>query len=812
MRITDLDGSWILNGEDENGNAISIEASVPGCVHTDLQNAGILGDIFSRDNSKKCQWIESKDFTYVKKFTVTELFGNAVIVFDGLDTYCGVYLNGQLLGECSDMHIPYEFEADGIIVKGENTLEVKFRSPVREVEGMPNHAGAFTTERMNTRRIQCTYSWDWVDRFVTMGIYRSCRLEFREPNTIEEYYIYTADINPYTAQLHLKVYIRDFVNCGDELNIKIVSPRGKTVFSKKRIIITPTLEEYIDIPDPQLWYPNGYGEHPLYELTLETAADTVKSKMGIRRLTIIQPVDDPDSEYARIAETLKKEDFLQNPDKNEVFSGFTLLCNGIKIMCRGANWVPCDPFPSAETPDKIRTLLELGAEGGVNMLRVWGGGIFEQDAFYENCDRLGILVTQDFLMACGSYPENEEWFINALKREARAAALRLRNHCCLAWWSGDNENAVNGNENRTDFDGYRAATFGIQPVLGQLDPQRYFLASSPYGGDKYCSATRGTTHNTYYLGDFFSYVRNSDFSDYREYFSKYLNRFNAEQPAIGMPFVSSLRKFLTDEDIFGGDTSMSEYHTKNNPGLGAVTLYGYVDMMSRKIFGDFRSGEDRVLKMQLLQCEWVRLSLELFRRNKWYSSGIIYWMFNDCWPAANGWSLIDYYAKPKPAYYVFKRCSRPVIASIERKDNNLNVYICNDGLENAEGSGKLYLYDFAEKRVKLSYGFLFVCAANESDKVFTVSCEEYDAIRGGSTVLLCDIESNLGSDRAFFINDRYSDLALSYMYPEISEDDGGYSVSSETFLPFALCDTGDTVVNENSFPLLPGERVYIGKL
>jgi beta-mannosidase len=152
--------------------------------------------------------------------------------------------------------------------------------------------------------------------------------------------------------------------------------------------------------------------------------------------------------------------------------------------------------------------------------------------------------------------------------------------------------------------------------------------------------------------------------DYREYFSRFLFRFNAEQGVLGMPFVSCLKKFMTEEDIFGDDTYMSEFHTKNNPGLPVRTIYGYVDIMSKKIFGDFKDGADRVLKMQMLQCEWVRLSLELARRNKWYSSGIIYWMYNDCWPAANGWSLVDYYANPKPSYYAFKRAAKPVMGFV----------------------------------------------------------------------------------------------------------------------------------------------------
>ena len=803
MKRINLSGEWLLYGKDENGNNIKATATVPGCVHTDLQNCGILGDIFKRDNSKTCQWIENNDFSYEKIFEISEIYENAYIKFDGVDTYCDIYLNDIQIGSCDDMHIPYSFAVDGIIKFGNNKLTVKFRSPIKEVESMPERHGAFTTERMNTRRIQCTYGWDWVDRFVTMGIYRPCYLEFYETADILSHYIYTNDINPYTAQLHLTVKIRSRGNQDSPLSLEVIDDCGKTVFKKERIILENILEEYIDIVNPKLWYPNGYGEQPLYTLILKTPTDESISKFGVRKFTLIQPVDEEDSDYYNIATEIKKEDFLQNHDKNKEFSSFTLLCNNVKIMCKGANWVPCEPFPSAESAEKIEKLIKLGKNAGVNMLRVWGGGIFEIDEFYDLCDKYGIIVTQDFLMACGSYPEDEKWFIEALNKETEAAALRLRNHTCLAWWSGDNENAVRGNENTTNFKGYRAANYGILPILRRLDPQRYFLPSSPYGGDRYCSATRGTTHNTYYLGALFGYVKKSDFNDFTEYFNKYFNRFNAEQPALGMPFVSSLRKFLTDEDIFGDDTTMSEFHTKNNPGFGGTTIYEYIDMMTKKLFGDYKNGADRVIKMQYLQCEWIRLSLELFRRRKWYSSGIVYWMFNDCWPAANGWSILDYYANPKPSYYVFARCSKPVIASFERKGNKLDLFVCNDGLTDYKGKGKIYLYDFKIRKSLFEDKFEFISKANESYSVFSINGEKYDSLRNSGTILLCDIEGEFGFDRAFFIDRKYADLDLVYKYPEIDRiSDKKFIVKCDAFLPFAICDTDDNITSDNCFTLI----------
>lgn len=799
-----LNGQWNLSGLGLNDEPICIAGTVPGCVHTDLQRAGLLGDIFWRDNSKSCRWIEDRDFTYTKTFTVEDPAGNAWIEFDGLDTYCDVLLNGKQIGAADNMHIPYAFPVDGVLRDGENVLQVKFRSAVREVAGFPQAPAAFTAERLRTRRIQCTYSWDWVDRFVTCGIYRDVRLVFRNPNEIDNVYVYTKNINPYAAQLHMDIAIRDIVPETDWVHIEIADPDGRTVFEKSRKILTPLIGENIDIRDAKLWYPAGYGAQSLYTIKVSTPTSGKQFRYGIRELTILQLEDLPGSEEETLCREIQNLPFVKEFDRNRSTAGFTLLCNGVKIMCKGGNWVPCEPFPSNETPEKIRRLLSLAVLGNVNMLRVWGGGIFERDEFYDICDELGILVTQDFLMACGTYPEKEQWFLDALAQETKAAALRLRNHACLAWWSGDNENAVHGNENKTDFDGYTAATYGILPTLREYDPMRYFLPSSPYGGDMYSSATRGTTHNTFYLGAIFQAIRESDLSEYRDLFGSMYSRFSAEQAALGLPFVSSLRKFMTEEDIFGEDRTVSEFHTKNNPGLD-LSLFEYINIMTRKLFGEYTDGKDRARKQQMLHCEWIRVTLEAHRIHKWFSSGILYWMYNDCWPAANGWSIVDYYARPKPAFYAFQRAAKPVIVSLEKKNGNILVHCCNDSLETVSGEGKLYLHDIHTGENLWESVFAIQTDVNSSAVVHTVPYSELRQMLTNGTVLICDAETNLGNDRAFFLEGRFCDLDLDYTEAEIiSREAEEITVRAKSFTPFVLLDE-EKLLEENCFMLKTGE-------
>ena len=811
-KIIDLCGAWRLNCNDSPIGAIDVAGNVPGCVHTDLIDHKIIENIFYRDNSKNVQWIENCDFTYTKTFFVDELRDGAYLEFDGLDTYADVYLNGVKLGEVDDMFIPYEFCADEVLREGENVLEVRFFSPVKRVEGLPLYAGAFTRERMNTRRIQCTYSWDWVDRFVTMGIYRPVRLAFREKNEIDSIYVYTSDVNPYSAQIKLEISLRDFCACKDVVHIEICDPDGNAVISKDRVALQDKIYDTFDIADAKLWYPAGYGEQPLYTVTVTSPTSQRVEKIGIRKVTIIQIEDPEGSEYKKQSLELQKLPHLAEFDKNQSPAGFIIAVNNVKIMCKGGDWVPCDPFPSSESPEKITRLLEMSVAGGVNMIRVWGGGIFERDEFYTECDRLGILVSQDFLMACGTYPEHEEWFIKALNKETRAAALRLRNRACLVYWCGDNENAVYGTENTDNFPGYRSATFGAEPVLRELDPHRCFLASSPYGGELYGSGTRGTSHVTSYLGDIFPYITNTDMKDYRNYFDRMLTRFCCEYPAFGMSFVSSLEKYMTREDIFSDDSmKMLEFHTKNNPYLGTTLFDTYLGM-AQKVFGEFTSGEDRIRKYQLVHCDLVRLSMELYRRNKGYSWGLTYWMLNDCWPAAAGWSLIDYYACPKPAYYTFKRSAKPVIAAVSEKCGKLSLHLCNDSLSSVSGNAKLYVYDFKNDRELWIKNISFNIAENASEKVFECDLSELDSLLCQNTVIICDLVSNAGDDRAFFVKDRFSDLDLEFTAPVIlSETDDEYVITTEKFNPYVMIDV-PYLLSDNCFALKAGEKKTIKKL
>jgi len=793
MKIIDLNGKWNGRCIYRDGTGFEYIANVPGSAISDLISDGKLPeDIFLEKNADKVSEYENCDYIYKTEFDYIDNSSNVFLYFDRIDTYADVYLNGEKIYHSENGNISHEICVKGSLKNSKNELEIRLYSPIEWVKDRPLRRGAFTCERMNTRRMQCTYGWDWVARFVTVGL-GICHIKIygEDEARIDSVYIVTTDTDEECANIRADVsFIGDYK--GRIFSTKILDPDGKTVYFSERFCAEEFMRIDMDIPAPKLWYPAGYGNQPLYTFILADGNEVLyKERFGIRTVKIVQIPDQKGSTSYEKCLYIKNKDY----DFNESFSGFTLKVNGEKVFCRGANWVPCVPFNVGDVSKRQTEILELCAEAGVNMLRIWGGGAFETEHFYDECTRLGIMVTQDFLMACGAYPEDEDWFIEELKKEALYASHLIRNKTCLMWWSGDNENAVDGCDTDENYMGRRSAYCGIAPVLYKEDPYRRFLPSSPYGGKKYASNTVGTTHNTQYLGEFFKYFLKDDLSDYKEEFKKYRARFIAEEPQMGAVSYETLKRFMNDSSIFEGD-EMWLYHTKNNPGLGRE-LFEYTSDLARKVLGEFKDGQDRLFKLQYIQYEWIRVVTEQARREKDLCSGIIFWMMNDCWPAASGWAIIDYYNNPKNAFYAFKRCSKDIISSIDRDKDKYLVYTINDGMKDISADCEVLHFASDRKTVLNSYNFKCNVCKNSSNCVFETDTPLLDG-----EFLVCNVKSGETKDRSFYKN---GDLKLVECKAEIHlVSENVLSVSADEYV-HALVLNGEAVFEDNCFSLLPGE-------
>lgn len=783
--------NWKLSNEKIG----SVKTTVPGCVHTDLKACGLIPDMFYRDNSKEVQWIENCDWTYSCMFDA-EMGKNVSLVFEGLDTYAEIYLNGEIIGETDDMFIPYEFDVSGKLKISDNELTVKFRSPIKAVENMPERKGAFTSERINTRRIQCTYYWDWVDRFVTCGIYRPVYLKYADDMYVENIYVTTQSIDDFGAQIYTELSFENYAQ-GGLVKIEILSPEGKRVgftelYSRESMAVCR-----FDIKNPELWYPYGYGEQPLYTLRVTVGDNVAEETFGIRTLKIVQLEDEEGSEYYNFAKAFQETDFGKIYSFNETFSGFQVVVNGKPIYCKGANWVPCEPFPSAETPEKIKTIIEMLTRVKGNFIRVWGSGIFEQDAFYYECDKNGILVAQDFLMACGTYPEKEEWFLNALRKESEYAVKKLRNHPCLAWYHGDNENAEWGADTLEDYRGRDSALRGIADQVYKYDKNRVFLNSSPCGGNVYASATRGTAHTTMYCSRIFNFFQNCKGDDYKEFFNQFSARFISEEPVFGGLSNSAYLKFLTEDDVFNDETEeMLRFHTKKNADF--PEFYDDIKNFCAKVFGEAKSSEERLFQYRYLGYEWLRVVFENYRRSIGYCNGVVFWMLNDCWPAALGWAMIDYYNMPKSLYYAFRRTAQSVTASVTEENGKYYLHVSNDMLNGTAVKAKAYIFDLAnhDKPVATYETELTVDAYSP---LKTELPWQSDATK----FVVCDICHDGGTDRCFY---KKGDLKIDSSDKVIvaSRDENSITITASGYVHAVELD-GEYIFSDNYFTMLNGE-------
>ena len=796
MRKISLNGQWRGKCISES-TGFDLALSVPGSSINDLIRAGRLPeDIFYRDNASRVAEFERCDFEYERDFTLDIAEGEECVLYlEKLDTYATVFLNGEKISETKNAFIRHTFDVTDRVVAGKNTLRVYIKSPISAVDGMPQHPGAFTRDRMRTRRIQCTYGWDWVARFISCGIGNAgLEIKTKRELAVESAYIVTENIDSDSAGMMLDL---KFPECYDGaiVTVRILSPEGESVYEKRRFCDEPFVRLRFDIPNARLWYPHGYGEQPIYTLAVDSESGEClhRESFGIRTVKIMQLPDAEGSEYYQKCKKIKNPNY----DLNDSHSGFILKINGKRIFCHGANWVPCEPFCTGDNSQNVTRLLTLSKNYGVNMIRVWGGGDFASAHFADECSRLGILVTQDFLMACGTYPEDEDWFLEELGREAEYAAITLRNKPCLVWWSGDNENAVHGNDEMQDYTGRRSAYRGIASALYKLDPARAFLPSSPYGGYKYASNTVGTTHNTCYLGSFiFPYMMKGECADYREHFKQYRARFIAEEPQLGAISESSIRRFMTEEDVFGASDEMWNYHTKSNPAI-KTTLFDMSLSFTRALLGEFTSASDRFFKLRYLQYEWIRLLMEQARREMWFSSGIIFWMLNDCWPASSGWSLMDFYGKPKDALYAFRRCSEKVLLSIDKESGVYSVVASNigDTLENA----RVTLTRVKCNKVEKLSEFVGSIAAESSTALIELGIELAD-----DEVLVAELSADGIADRTFYRNGALTLVPTEAVTMTHDAAARTVTVSAESYVHAVEFDA-DAIFSDNCFSLLPGE-------
>lgn len=679
MQVIKLDGECTLYGyktgtAPQKPNQIQgkgIPSKIPGNVEIDLMNAGVLPDIYKNDNVERTREFELYDWWYIKEFEV-DCLGERVdrfLVFDGVDTYAEYYLNGEKIGESDNMLISHEFAVDNALRKGKNQLAVHIFSALKKSEDfavLPSIVADWECfENVRCRKAAHMYGWDIFPRVLSAGIWRSVRLEFRPKIRIENIYLSTMFVRENLAGIcfhyEMKMPAESFGKFRVELSGKCKD--RSFCFSYPLTYKAATKFPYVE--NPLLWWPNGAGEQNLYDVAVKlydennAVADKKTLSFGIRHIR------------------LEREDFAGE-------NGFKIFVNNQQLFCKGANWVPLDVL-HAKDAEKYEECVLNYVENHSNMVRVWGGGVYEDEAFFDLCDKYGIMVWHDMALACHGYPQDKE-FCDAFSKEVESFIRRVRNHPSLALYCGSNETDwiyfCTGQNPNDDV-----LTRKIIPeIIRQMDPYRAYYPTTPIYTEEFVKRRGGRflldlkeiEESRMGLPEEHYWWHRDDYETY----GKIDHCFIGEIGYAGCIALESMRdcmdgyRTLCKENEYAGEAWKCHQYSTDGDVRHATKYY----------FGELpESIEDFVLSSQISQAEAYKYLVEQTRLKKPYMTGILIWNMRDGWPAYNS-AIIDYYGRKKLAYHYVRQAQQPLTFILSEE---LQGFVCNDSMQAKEGEYSL---------------------------------------------------------------------------------------------------------------------------
>jgi len=656
----DLDTGWKFR---EAGKPDWHQATVPGCVHTDLLDNKLIEDPFYRDNEKRQQWIGKTDWEYQTTFNVsaeTLRRQNVEIVFHGLDTYANVLVNDKPVLDADNMFRTWRVEVRNYLRAGQNTLRIKFRSPINEILPLMakldyelpavNDQGEKTSPY--TRKAPYHYGWDWGPRFVTSGIWKPAELIAWDNARIEDLQIKQNNLTKETASL---TAVTEVVSAAAATaTVEIENITDKTLVGRKQVKLSPGVNEVdvgFTVANPRLWFPVGYGEQALYNFRANL-------KIGGRTI---------DEQTRRTG--LRTLELRQKPDEHGI--SFEFVVNGTPVFGHGANWIPADSFPTRVTKEKYRKLLTSLRDANMNMVRVWGGGIYENDYYYDLADELGILVWQDFMFGCSMYP-GDKAFLDNVRHEVVDNVKRLRNHPSIVIWVGNNEIETawqhwGGWKDKNPshvWEDYQKLFLRLLPeTLEEYDPSRPYWQSSPSSNFQADSEFQGIGDTHYWQ----VWHAEKPFSEYEKQYPRFMSEYGFQS----FPELETVKSYTTESDRNSIETPIMLAHQRHPRGNQLVRTYMLREFNQPKDFESF------LYVSQVLQAEGIKLGAEHLRRIMPQNMGSLYWQANDCWPVAS-WSSMDYFGRWKALMYYTKRFYAPMLVSMRTDSGNMNFYVVSD--------------------------------------------------------------------------------------------------------------------------------------
>ncbi len=644
MKQMTLGGTWTLEIPERE---ITVPMTVPGDDHTALLQAGVIADPYQGKNELDLQWIGSSQARLSKIFHCTEEIASLEMIsldLKSIDTVAEVFLNGISIGLCDNMFRSYRFDIRGILSAGENRIEFAFTSAGRTAAflntTLPYPIPAMTypihsPHRNLVRKAQCHSGWDWGPCLMVKGIYEEPVISASPLERIE--YVHT-NLTETEGIWNLEVITEITSSDAGETTLTI-SCAGETL--KETVSLrkgTQELRRSLRITDIDLWWPSGYGRQPLYTLSVTLDHDGREKRIGFRTIEV-------------------------DTSSDESGSAMTFIVNGKAIFCKGANWIPSDALPSRSTKEREKFLLSSAVEANMNMIRVWGGGRYEQESFYETCDEYGLLIWHDFMFSCSLYP-SEPWFTENVKEEVIHQVKRLKDHPCIALWCGNNEDVgaltwfEDSRKDRDryliDYDRLNEGVIGTQ--VRKIDPKRTWWPSSPSAGiddysDNWHDDSKGDMHywSVWHEG--------KPFEAYREVTPRFCSEFGFQS----FPSIPLIRSFCPPQEM-NISSPVMEHHQRNDRGNTIIT-----STFSR-YFRFPSSFADQVYLSQVQQAMAITTAVEYWRSRRPVCMGALYWQLNDLWPVAS-WSSIEYGGRWKALHWAAKRFFSPVLLTLQEKQN-----------------------------------------------------------------------------------------------------------------------------------------------
>ena len=796
MKIQSLAGAWEFR---QAGAEEWLPASVPGDVHTDLLALGRIPDPFVGDNERRVQWVAEADWEYHYQFAVgPDLLHQPQIwlVCDGLDTLATVSLNGRELGRAANMFRQYRWDVKSLLKDDTNELLIAIDSPVRFVtEQQAKRPMAGVSQAIpggpHLRKAPCQFGWDWGPQLLPIGIWKDIRLEGYAGAHIEDVRLRQSHTDGQVT-VEAQVTVQSWEEAPRLVALYIVAPNGQAFETSEEIGSDNGSRLQVVVPDAQLWWPNSYGDQPLYQVSVELCQDKVllerrQYQLGLRSLELRQEPD----EWGR---------------------SFIFVVNGVPIFAKGSNWIPADSFPTRISDEHLEGLIRAAAETHQNMLRVWGGGFYEEERFYDLCDRYGILVWQDFIFSCSIYPLDDADFHENVRIEVEENIKRLRHRASLALWCGNNEMEqgwVDWGWKRPEYQDLKVAYdrffhHTLPAWCAVEDPSRAYWPSSPSSDAPFENPNDQQQGDTHYWD---VWHKRKPFTAYRDQYPRFMSEFGFQ----ALPPLPTIRTYAEETD-WNMTSYIMERHQKNDHGNS---------LMVGQMLDTFRLPKDfdsLVYLSLVLQAEGIRYGVEHWRRHPDRVAGTLYWQLNDCWPVAS-WSSLDYFGRWKALHYAARRFYAPLMLSIEDKPPQQDVYITNDTLETWGGTLHWSLEMLSGET--LISGQEAVQAAPQSATLISAldfsSNVSDDNVR--ELVFIADLyqgEQLVSRQTSFFAPTKH----LALIDPEIlvklnvEGEDLHIELTSQSLARLVECTLGgaDVIFSDNYFDLPAGRTVTISTL